>query len=270
MSLKNLLSDLNSDNKIITPQLSLWLAKHGDPVFRKDVADALYKQITTPPRVRKSSFSASSAGKCPRAQVLAYLGMPQRGEPDSRMGLLYLHGHFIHLMLQAVCLESGILDSMEYRLSWPKKYHMGTMDGVGTVPDDHPRKDWRGQEFIAEFKGINSFGYDYAIKNDLPSEDYKKQVAKYMLISGIDLVVLLYMNKNTSFWHEWVYTAHDLKTHIDAARKEADVLAKAVDTKTLPPILPGATKGINAKCHKCSFAGENGACFTIKGWPDGT
>jgi hypothetical protein len=79
---------------------------------------------------------------------------------------------------------------------WRRMKARGTMDGVGTVWDDHPRTALRGMEFGFELKGINPYGYAAAVKRDeAMKEEHENQVARYFLMGGYDLWVTVYENK---------------------------------------------------------------------------
>lgn len=263
------MKNLRNERLIVTPRLEQYLLDHDGVNFRPEVVGLLAKQMGSTPRNRVASFSCSTSGRCHRQQAYAFLGYPSPGPSEPRVNLLFTNGHFVHLMMQGIMLNAGIIDSMEVPLDWPKKYHRGTMDGTGHVPDDHGVTAWRGHEFILEVKGINDYGYKKAVKEDSPDLGYKRQVAKYMIVSGIDIVVVFYVNKNTQEYHEWVYTRDDLKVHITAVKDEIDALANAVDTKTLPDRVSNALPNwLNPECKGCAFGGNDNVCANVNEWKE--
>lgn len=267
MSIKQALKNIRNERLIVTPRFEQHLLLHDGVNLPDDVMAVIAKQMTAQPRNRVASFSCSTAGACHRKQVYQFLGYPAPGPADPRVNLLFLNGHYTHLMVQALMLHAGIIDKIEVPLDWPKKYHRGTMDGTGHVPSDHPIKQWQGQEFILEVKGINEYTFKQCVKLDSPDLSYKKQVAKYMVVSGIDIVVIFYVNKNTQEYREWVYTRDDLKVHITAVKDEIDALAKSVDTKTLPPRLGGALPNwIEPECQRCPYGGNDNVCANVTKW----
>jgi hypothetical protein len=264
MNMHATLKGLRNRNSIIKAPLDAYLFTHPNSMFSDHVADRIAQQIHTQPRIRSNSFSASSSGGCNRRQVLEYLGAPVQGAFDARQILLFMNGNFVHLMLQALTLEAGIIQSIEVPLSWPRMRCKGTMDGVGNIPPGHPMEE-HDEEFIAEFKGINQYTYQATVKGE-PSIGYKKQVAKYMLLSGINVASIFYVNKNDQGTHEWVYSAKDLKVYIDQGRKELEEVNEAIDHKKLPTVLPGAKTNINPECQQCPFSGPTGICLNTGDW----
>jgi hypothetical protein len=250
---------------IITPNLNKWLVIHGDDPLPDWVAKLIYKQLTTKPRDRSASFSASSAGSCYRAQELQFLGIPQVGVIDARLSNIFKDGHWRHLRWQAMGLMSGFLDRMEAPLTWRNMLSRGTMDGVGTVPDDHPRTAWRGMEYGFELKGVNSWGYRAAVKKDKATKiAHKRQVARYFLMSGLDMFVTVYENKDTQEWFEWVEVPN--KKYMDEQAAELDELVEAVKTKQLHDMLPQC-KIRRGEFEDCPWGTSHGPCIRAGNWP---
>lgn len=252
-------------NKIVTPRLQKWLLKHGDEGIPQDVANLVYQQMTAQPRYRGESFSSSSAGMCLRKQVLMYLNMPQ-GNIDPQLQNIFNDGKWRHMRWQAMLLSAKILDRMEYSLPWPDKRSVGTMDGLGIVPDDHPRVDWRGKTFGFELKGVSTFQYGtYAKKGAVPKRDHLNQVSRYFLSSGVDLFVIIYEDKTTQAWTEWVIEPN--AQLVEEQRVELDALNESVEDEVLPEQLPGCAKRTGPDWNSCPFAGAGGICETARTWP---
>jgi hypothetical protein len=266
MTTSKAIKNLRNQRLIVTPRFEQYMLTHDGINLSSKTAATVSVQMTSTPRERHSSFSCSSAGRCHRQQAYGFLGYPSHGPSDPRVNLLFLNGHYVHIMCQAVMLDAGIIDTMEDPVSWPRKFHRGTMDGSGIVPDDHPIEAWRGMEFLLEVKGLNDYGFTSSVRNDSPSIDYKRQVSKYMVVSGIDLVSFFYVNKNTQATHEWVFTRSDLAVYINEAKDEIEALAKAVDTNTLPARKPGAKNWLDAECQLCPFSGDDNVCMNVTDW----
>jgi hypothetical protein len=119
---------------ILTPHIERYLAFH-DGINMQD-ANAIRlitKQLKAAPRDRSASFSASSRGSCLRAQMFGYIGMPD--SPASvRLRGIFMDGHWRHLKWQALLLEAGLLNSIEYPLLHKPWRMRGTVDGLYT-PD---------------------------------------------------------------------------------------------------------------------------------------
>lgn len=250
---------------IITPKLNTWLVSHGDDPLPKDVAELIYEQLVATPRNRAASFSASSAGRCEREQVLGFLGMPTVGAIDPQLQNIFNDGKWRHLRWQAMGFMVPFLTRMEMPLYWRKKRSRGTIDGMGYVDDDHPRTAWRGLEYGFELKGVNPWSYQVAVKqNQSTIEAHKRQVSRYFLMSGFDLFITVYENKATQEWFEWVEVPD--QDYIDRERAELERLNDAVETKTLPSMLPQCVLQVG-EFRECRFGGPHGPCIKAGGWP---
>lgn len=262
LDLKALKKSLEDVDAIITPRYTSFLLQHGDEALPTEVADIIHDLLTTPPRYRGASFSASSAGACWREQVFNFLGLNPGGGIDAQLQNIFNDGKWRHLRWQAYLLAAGILSDIEDPLEWPAKRSRGTMDGSGVVPNDHPRPAWRNQEFGFELKGVSTFQFA-TLKSDGPLLKHKRQVARYFLASGFPLFVILYEDKTTQAWKEWVIEADDpeMKQLILEQRVELEALNVAVDTKVLPPMLDDCQKQRGPIFNKeCPYGGRSGRC----------
>jgi hypothetical protein len=269
LDIKSLIRATKNTDTIITGPLTEFLITKGDEALSREVGELMFKLLTTPPRYRGDSFSASSAGKCERAQVFQFLAMGDE-VVDAQLQNIFNDGKWRHLRWQATLLMAGILTDVEDPLFWKRKKSRGTMDGSGIVPMDHPRARWRGQEFGFELKGDSTFLFQ-SHKANGPKEDHLNQVARYFLMSGFKLFVILYEDKSTQEWHEWVFDADEpeMRQRIEDQRAELDRLNHAVDREKLPPMLPECVKRGQA-FRSCGFGGVGGVCLAHqnKDWPD--
>lgn len=249
---------------IVLPRHLRWLSRHKDEALlpndgREGIGAAILSEMVSTPRERSGSFSASSAGRCERAQVFGYHGA-EGDSPDVGLQSIFNDGKWRHLRWQAMLLQSEILTDIEVPLFWNRKLQRGTMDGQGIVPEDHYVQEWQGQEFGFELKGVNAFQYDGFTKSG-PKEEHLDQVAKYFLLSGLGLFSILYENKSTQQAHEWVISRDDpgMAERIEAQREEVDSLKRYVDEESLPPQLPECALGKGA-WKTCSYGGKGGVC----------
>lgn len=251
-------------DKIVTPTHERWLQKHGDDPYPDWVAEWVRKQLATKPRDRSKSFSASSAGRCPREQELQFLGMPQSGVVDPQLANIFDDGKWRHLRWQANMLTNGLLDRAEMPLFWRNKRSRGTIDGQGTVMDDHPRARWRGLTYGFELKGVSGFQYPKYVQTDEAKEEHLGQVHRYFLMGDFDLFVVVYEDKSTQAWHEWVIEPDDRL--IDEQRAELDDLNHDIDDQELAPMLPECVKR-RGLFKSCAFGGIGGSCVNSGTWP---
>lgn len=248
---------------IITHRLNMFLMSNPNLVLDDWVADTIRAEMTKQPRVRSDSFSSSSAGSCHRRQVFQFLGIDSGGVTGPQLQNIFYDGTWRHLRWQAVLLQAGILHTIEFPLKWDAMRSVGTMDGLGVVPDDHPREEWRGLEFGFELKGINSFGYKSAQPTGV-KEEHLDQVHRYFLSGGFDLFVIIYENKDTQEWTEWVVTPDPVR--LEAQRQELVALNEYVEKEQLPPMIPGCVSRQGKEWKWCPYAGEIGVCVRRNHW----
>ena len=253
---------------IVLPRYLRWIKQNTNtPLIPNDGRGGLGAKIVTQmiehPRDRSGTFSASSAGSCERAQVFGYLGA-EAPSPDPQLAAIFDDGKWRHLRWQALLLQAGILIDIEVPITWGRKLQRGTMDGLGVVPTDHNVKEWRGKEFGFELKGVNAFQFD-KLKAAGPMEKHLNQVARYFLVSGLELFSIVYENKSTQEPFEWVVSRNDsgMAERIEDQRDEVESLYEATKTAELPPMLPECTKGKGA-WKSCSYGGPDGVCKFAK------
>lgn len=248
---------------IITPRLNMFLMQNPNLVVDDWIADLIRKEITKQPRDRSASFSSSASGVCARRQIYQYLDISSGGVNDPQLQSIFYDGTWRHLRWQAVLLQAGILSDIEYPLRWDEMRSRGSMDGVGVVPDDHPNEKWRGMEYGFELKGMNSNGYKYSTGGS-PKEDHLNQVHRYFLVGGFDLFVIIYENKDTQEWTEWVIEPD--QNRLDAQEKELRELNEFVDQKAMPPMLEGCSKRTGKEWKYCPYGGATGVCVQRDQW----
>lgn len=256
-----------SENLVVTPRLTTWLVQHGDEELDAKVAQRVYDLLTTKPRNRVASFSSSSAGNCVRRQVFEYVGAAGGAVPTPTLQNIFNDGKWRHLRWQAMLLMAGILTTIEYPLSWPAKRSKGSVDGHGFVPDEHPR--YGGREFGFELKGANPYAWQTVDKTGAPPDKTLDQVHRYFLLSGFDLFVIVYENKATNQWLEFVVEEDPVR--LQEQRVELDELNVAADHKTLPMRLPSCQQKWGDTFHQCPFGGDHGTCWKFDSsytyWP---
>lgn len=250
-------------DQLVTHRLNMFLMNTPNLIVDEWIADLIKREITKQPRIRSGSFSSSAAGTCQRKQIFQYQGIDPGGVVSPQLQNIFHDGTWRHLRWQAMLLQAGILSEIEFPLVWDAMRSRGTMDGVGIVPDDHPKEEWRGLEFGFELKGVNSYGYKYAVENGV-KEDHLNQVHRYFLSGGFDLFTIIYEDKNTQEWTEWVVTPD--QERLEAQRQELVALNGYVDQQVLPPMLESCAKQKGNDWKWCPFAGETGVCVRRVQW----
>jgi hypothetical protein len=249
--------------QIITHPLNIFLMQNPNLVLDDNIAELIRNEITKQPRIRSGSFSSSAAGTCKRRQIFQYLGIDPGGVNSPQLQNIFYDGTWRHLRWQAVLLQAGILSHIEVPLAWPAMNSVGTMDGYGVVPDDHPNEAWRGLEFGFELKGVNSNGYRYAMKNGV-KEDHLNQVHRYFLSGGFDLFVIIYENKDTQEWSEWVVEPDQKR--LEAQKQELESLNEYAARQELPPMIKPCLQKTGTEWKYCPFAGATGVCVQRDQW----
>lgn len=232
-----------------------------------EILAPVVKSLHTVPRVRSGTFSASSAGYCLRRQELGYLGMAPTptSYQDPSLTNIFNDGKWRHLRWQANLLSARILTEVERSYTWPKRRGYGTVDGLGYVPDDHAQISWRGEEFGFELKGVTPFLYPKYVNARFPIDKHMFQVHRYFLLTGVRLFAVVYENKGTNDYHEWVLTP--MKLWMERSLAELTELNRAIDDQrlTAPLMMCQARKG--SEWDSCPFAGKGGTCESAGTWP---
>lgn len=106
---------------------------------------------------------------------------------DGRVQMIFDQGHWFHSYIQAVLHKAGILVQAEVPVVDKKRYIGGRMDG---------KVKWKGEIMALEIKTMNSFRF--AKGKIAPFEDNVFQNSFYADHLGIDKILFLYFNKDTS------------------------------------------------------------------------
>lgn len=260
MALRTTVRRMSDPTQIVTPAYRSWLRLHADDPYPDHVVELMVKELAKEQRDRTGSFSGSSAGACLRAQEFGFLGIapPIEKLPDADLLAIFDDGRWRHLRWQANLLSAGILDRIEVPLDWPAKRSKGSMDGAGTVPDNHPNEAWRGLEFGFELKGVNGFQFSKLSKNLLPKQEHVAQTDRYFLSSGLPLFVVLYECKLTQRTQEWVLERDELR--IAESSDELDQLNEAVEDTFIHPQLRSCHARMGPNWEACPYAGRGGIC----------
>lgn len=263
---KTLLAQASDPNLVITPMLNDYLLKHGndpvDPEIMKRVSD----ELTKPGRDRSSNFSASAAGTCLRRQEFGYLGKPQSAVFPN-LQHTFTTGTWIGMQWAAWMLQAKLVEDIEVPLPWPKYRSMGSADGRGYVWWDTVNPAYKGREFIWENKTVGAHVWEKYTTASKPKPEHMAQIHRYMLVSGLDLAVVTYVDKGNvgkNGWHEFVVEADP--ELLEQSRLELEELNKAVDNKELHPIKPACRIGTGSEYLYCPFGGKNGVCKTTTRW----
>lgn len=258
-TIKALLQASANNEKVITYELEKFFGSWNE-VYSPKAVQRVSQLISTPPRVRSGSFSASSAGKCMRRQELAFLGAPAYAEIDSQLRAIFLTGTWTHLRWQAILLTAGILDAVEVTHRKPSLNVRCTLDGTGVVKSGR----YQGRDFGFELKSRNSFTWDKQVQAGV-DEETRTQADVQMLLTGFDIAVIVNENKNLQSYHEWVFTRNIER--ISNLERKLYTMNTDIENKKLRPMIPECKiRAKNGEFFKCPYGGKTGICANTGSW----
>ena len=174
-------------------------------------------------RLRKKMFRASNAGTCQRKQILAVLGIPRNERIDSRLSGVFATGNFIHLKWQMQGLTAGWLTQAEVPVDRDDLNAGGTMDGVLHTDGGF------------ELKSINTRGFG-SVNTYGPKDMHLEQTDHYMYLGDLDHFSIVYENKDTQDWREFVHRRDDKR--MKAVEESLQTLNNYLADQRLPKVLP--------------------------------
>jgi hypothetical protein len=236
---------------VISPRYDAWMRTNSNPVYSARALEFMHRQLTTPGRKRRGTFSSSSMASCARRQVFTFLGLPQI-PPDPKLSAIFQNGQFMHLRWQMAGLSEGFLNSAEIAVPENRYKLSGTIDGLA---DDAS---------LVEFKSINSNGFS-EVHTFGPKAAHEMQLGTYMLVSGVTKGRFIYENKDTQEYLEIpMVLKPDLVEEIEI---RADWLWDRVDQQELPEPLHKCVEKTGYEYHGCPFRDR---CLHIQNWKGAT
>lgn len=175
---------------VVTPQHEKWLRGHPNPEYSDAAKAFLAEQIGKPDRDRTKSFSASGQGLCPRRRQFEYLGLPKRAY-TTKLIQVFHNGTYMHLRWQMAGISARWIYQAEYPAKRPALLMKGTLDAL-----------LRGGGGL-ELKSINSNGFR-RVNQYGPLSKHLAQMDAYMLMTDIPWFSLIYEDKDTQEYREWI------------------------------------------------------------------
>lgn len=252
----------NPEELIVMPRYDRYLATHSDAYFSPLIGDRINELLTTKPRDRRHSFSASSAGLCMRRQELAFIGARKIPMTDPKGARIFLNGTFVHLRWQATLLDAGIVDGVEITVKHSSLPARAALDGVGEVRGGR----WDGLNFGLELKGRNSFAFRSQVAKGSPDEKTQDQVAFQHWLTGFEVITVVNECKDTQQVSEFPIAYDGVR--VARVRREVEEMVSAVEQKRLHPMLPECVRqNRTGEFFKCPFGTPGGACVNSGSWP---
>lgn len=234
---------------VVSPKHEKWMETNSNPVYSQRALDfgawALEQQAN--PRDRRGTISASSLGSCRRRQQFTFLGMPEL-PPSTKLAGVFQNGTFMHIRWQMAGLTAGWMDNAEVPVGTNPYDLSGTQDGTTTNGEVIELKSTNSNQF----NRIMSFG---------PIEGHTFQVGTYVLVTGAERGVILYENKDTQDYKEFVYDRDELP--LQEIKEIAFGVWEKLDAKELAEPLDECEAKTGYRYSGCPFRDN---CLKMKSW----
>lgn len=240
MSLTKQLRAVKTD-KIVTPIQEKYLSRTGNVELNEHIAAFVASELQAKQRDRGATFSASARGTCPRQQVLAFIRAKGEQNFTSDTNAIFVHGTWTHLKWQAMGFDAGWLKEAEVSCRIDEYNVTGTIDGLL-----YDGSGW-------EFKSINSRGYR-SLSEFGPKHQHLLQAHTYMLATGIKVWSVMYEDKDTQQWTEFVVPFSQVIA--DEVIAELEMVNRAVRDRRLPPVLPSCALREGTTFKQCAYKGS--------------
>lgn len=188
---------------------------------------------------RSGRFGSSSRGKCLRAQMWTFLGMPSRKIMAPETLNLFNDGKYRHLRWQVMVVQSGAMTHAEYPLKLEKYRMTSSMDALNAY-----------DSVLFELKGDRNMSRLLEISGGVV-EEHNLQIHSMFLMTGWDIASYVMEDKSTQNWRE-IVVRRDPKI-IAIVRQELEVLNQHVEDKSIPGPLPACTRK-EGPYRTCPFA----------------
>jgi len=234
---------------VITPRHEKWLETNSNPVYSQEALAFGMKALADQarPRDRRGTISASSLGSCHRRQQFTFIGLPEL-PPSTKLAGIFQNGTFMHIRWQMAGLTEGWLKKAEVPVGENEYQLSGTQDGI--AHDDT----------VVELKSTNSNGFRNVMSFG-PLESHPFQVGTYVLTTGAEKGTILYENKDTQDFKEFVLTREELP--IAEIKAITQMVWDYIHNQKLFDVLPDCEMKEGYKYNGCPFRKQ---CLKIKSW----
>lgn len=236
---------------VVSERHENWLKSNANPTYSeralKHCETELRKQAS--PRIRRSTVSASSLGSCRRRQIFTFLGWSEL-PPTPKLATIFQNGTMMHIRWQMAGLTEGWLAEAEVPVGKNAMSLSGTQDGIAH------------EGSVVEFKSINSNGFR-GVNTFGVKDEHRFQVGTYMATTGNTKAVVIYEDKDTQEFKEFVVELDDqLAWDI---QEITDLIWGLINDKNLPEPLGDCIDQKGYRYHGCPFRDR---CLKIKNWQE--
>lgn len=244
--LANLMKHMeNSEHDPLTPLLDTYFIQRGSSPRR--VREHVINMEDRPrPEGR---LSPSTLCGCERQAAFKFVDMPGRSVIDPETEAIFDDGKWRHHKWQATFRDMEMvlgrktfrLLSYEEDVEYPDLYIAGALDALIAIE----RKLW-----VVDFKGINSWGFEYVYRENAPHETHVKQLLAYMVSRRVRRGMILYDHKDRSKTKIFVIKFSN-KQWAEVVEWSEKVLAQ-IEREELPPMSINCQAG-NFLFEKCAW-----------------
>lgn len=255
--LKALLKSL-SDGEVLLPVLMDYVHKmdmdlHSGKLTKRDVTVADADRTIRTFKKRKEEFNhgekkldvepfhPSRMGACSRQLWFHHFKAPRSGssrQDSFRKHFIFELGTYFHVFLQNLADAAGVLEQAEVSVFSEDPPIIGHCDGILNIG---------GIRYAWEIKTINT--REFGLLNG-PKFEHKQQVMAYMHVLKLKWAVVLYFDKATNAFKEYViqYDPQFVKEHIIPKIRQH---FKDIHSKQVPPRISEDTN--RPPCLYCEF-----------------
>lgn len=267
MSLNKFLKSVGRD-EVLLPALRKHLVsqeklKQTGKLSRKDVTVADAKrtircfqnridEFNHGEEIKGEFFHPSALGQCLRKVYFDVRNAPQdtpvgnvtqRGDEFLRSHMTFETGTYIHVIVQNLCGEAGILVEREVAIQDSKRRILGHCDAHLKI---------KGVHYALEVKSINIAGFS---KKTVPDHAHKAQVHAYMRSLDLHWAIILYVNKDTGLMKEFVIE-FDSAFYEEAVKARIETFFSRLKRDVAPK-----REGDNPSMFPCRYCPYTRVCF---------
>jgi len=256
-NLARVIKNIKKSDFVVTNRVDEWLINNPDLLMTQDDSDMIARLLVARGS-RVGVWTGSQAGKCERAQVFNFIGLPKLRHIDTRLQNLFHDGTWRHIRWQMMLKKAipGFLPELPTS-NTPDKF-LGAIDGA------HFDESWG-----FELKGTSNFT---KVVSQGVFDEHLEQATRYWLSCDADpnfpelkRWVFVYEDKRSQEWRE-IVVERSMKVERQVQR-ELKRLNDATKNHTLPPVLPGCLKGTGYVFRQCAFSDK---CRAIRTWEEAT
>lgn len=218
--------------------------------FRKRFFALFSAVFAEPPRSRKKIHPSSLMDDCVRQMYYEFTDVeysdPVTRKIDARLQRIFDTGTWWHIYIQVMLWEAGLLEQAEAPVKSRKKRLDGRADGI---------LKHNGKRMLLEIKTIGSFQFPKV--KFTPFDKHEYQASLYASELGIDEIVYMYINKDTS--EIQIHVKPPNGKFVTMANEKIEELNEDIKNRTVPTRV---CKDVNsAKAKDCPFKSH---CFKSK------